>query len=289
MYIGIDIGGTKIEGIVFDKGKTIAHEKKLTEHTPHKFINEVKEVIKILKENRKIEGIGICFPGSVDRVKGKVISMPALPAIKNFEVVKPLLKEFGIPVKIENDGNCMAWGEYLWGQGKGTTNFVGMTIGTGVGGGYIIDKSLYIGKGNASEIGHMTIVVDGDQCSCGSKGCLEEYASGRGIMKLAKKLGVKAGTPFEIEMLGRKGDNKSKEIYEQFGKYLGIGIGTIIKNIDPDLIVIGGGLAHADVLFLDTVKKTVKENVWFPHCDIKISKLTSTPAIGAASLFEKVK
>lgn len=287
MYIGIDIGGTKIEGIVFDKGRIIAHEKKLTEHTPHKFINEVKEVISTLKEGRKIDGIGICFPGSVDREKGKVIAMVALPAIKNFEVVKPLIKEFGIPVKIENDGNCMAWGEYLWGQGKRTKNFVGITIGTGVGGGYILNEKLYTGNGNASEIGHITLEMDGDKCSCGCRGCLEEYASGRGIMKLAKKMKVKANTPYEIEMLARKGDKKSKEIYEKFGHYLGIGIGTIIKNVDPDLIVIGGGLAHADVLFMNTVKKTIKENVWFPHCDIKISKLTSTPAIGAASLFER--
>jgi glucokinase len=287
MHIGLDVGGTKMEGIVFSKGKIITSLKEPTKKTPKEFIAQIEKVISILLQDRKIKGIGICFPGSVDRNKGKINSMPSLPLIRNFDIVKTLEKKFKIPVIIENDGNCMAWGEYLWGLGKNTKNFVAMTLGTGVGGGFVFDGKLYDGRGNAAEVGHINLVPEGQKCFCGSRGCLEEYASGRGIMRFAKELKLEAKDPYEVEVLARKGNKKAKEAYRRAGYYLGIGISTIIKNVDPDLVVLSGSVSKANDLFLEETRKTMKKNVWFPCCDIKVSFLKSAPAIGAASLFEK--
>ncbi len=287
MFIGIDVGGTKMEGIVFDKCKIIEHLKKPTEKNPKKFIEELKSIVREISKGHKINGIGLCFPGVLDRAAGKIVKMPALPEIKNLNIVSPLKKEFNVPVKIENDGNCMAWGEYLYGYGKGTKNFVAMTVGTGLGGGLVDGGKLYIGKGSAGEFGHMTIFPEGHKCFCGSRGCLEEYASGRGVMRMAKEQSLFANSPFEIEEMARKGNKKAKEIYKKLGFYLGLGISDSVKVLDPEVIVLSGSISHAADLFLDETIKTVKEYTWFPAGKIKISKLKSAPAIGAASLFEK--
>jgi glucokinase len=125
-----------------------------------------------------------------------------------------------VPVKIENDGNCMAVAEFLFGYGKGKSNIVSITIGTGIGGGIIVDKKLYIGQGNAGEIGHLTLIKEGKKCNCGNTGCWEEYASGRAIMRYAKEEGLKAESPRDIEEMAKKGDKKAKEIYRKVGEFL---------------------------------------------------------------------
>jgi glucokinase len=285
MLVGIDVGGTKVEGVVIDRSGKI-HEiiKEPTEKKKERLLNQIIDITHRLSKDRKIESIGIGFPGSIDRKKGVVINTPNL-GIKNFDVQKKISRHFKVPVKIENDGNCMAVAEFLFGYGKGKNNIVSITIGTGIGGGIIIDKKLYIGQGNAGEIGHLTLIKEGKKCNCGNTGCWEEYASGRAIMRYAKEEGLKAGSPREIEEMARKGNKKAIEIYRKVGEFLGVGIGDIVKIVDPEIITLLGSIAHAHDLFLKELKKELKKRTYFPVCDVKVSKLRHTPAVGAAALF----
>ncbi|MFA4960719.1 MAG: ROK family protein [Candidatus Pacearchaeota archaeon] len=285
MLIGIDVGATKIDGLLLDnKNKIVEQIKEPTQKTKKGMTKQLILMIKKLSEGRKIHGIGMGFPGCVDRKKGIVLDMPNMH-IKNFNIGKRIWKEFRVPIKMENDGNCMAVAEYLFGYGKGKKNIVTLTVGTGVGGGMIADGKLYIGRGCAAEIGHLSVVPYGRKCNCGNTGCLEEYCAGRGIMRFAKEEKLKADSPFEIEQLARKGNIKARGIYEKVGVYLGIGISDIIKMADPEIVTILGSISHASDLFLDKTKEEVKKRVYFKPCEIKISKVRHAPALGAASLF----
>lgn len=286
MYIGIDVGATKIQGISFENGKIVESIKEMTSKEPKELIKQIINICKkLIKENKKIEGIGLGFPGIIERKEGKIIHLPSLPKIKNIQIKKILEKKFKIPIKIENDGKCMAISEFLFGEGKGKKNIVTLTLGTGIGGGIIINKKVYIGQGSAGELGHLTLDFKGYKCNCGRLGCFEEYAASRAIKRFAREEKMNTEVPLEIENLARAGNKKAIKVYNRIGYYLGIGIGTIIKTLDPEVVVLSGGLAHAYDLFIKETKKEMKKRVHFKTCDIKISKLKNAPAIGAASLF----
>lgn len=286
MYIGLDIGGTKIEGILFKDGRILESIKEFTHKEPKRFLKQIEHICeKLINKKKNIKGIGIGLPGIIDRKKGEIIFLPNIPKIKNIKIKIILEKKFNIPVRIENDGNCMAIAEFLFGEGKGKNNIVSLTLGTGIGGGIIINKKIYNGRGNAGELGHLTIEAKGEKCKCGSIGCFEEYAASRAIKRFAKNKKLKTKNPLEIENLARRGNKKAIEIYREFGYYLGVGLGTIIKILDPDIIILSGNLCHAKDLFLDEAKREAKKRVFFKICEIKVSKLKNASAIGAASLF----
>lgn len=287
MYIGIDVGGTKIKGIVFSKGKILQQTKIETPKHTHEFDGAIFSIVEeLLREYPKVKGIGICFPGAVDRKEGAAISMPSLPYIHNVQIKKLLAKRTKLPVLVENDGKCAAIAEYLHGAGKGKNTIIVLTLGTGIGGGIIANGKLCIGRGNGGEVGHITVELEGQKCACGRIGCWEEYSASRGIMKMARELGVRAENPRDVEDMAREGNAKAKEVYRKVGYYMGIGIGDLIKILDPEIITISGSITHAADLFSDSMNKEIERRVFFKHCDIKISRIKDAPSVGAASLFE---
>lgn len=287
MYIGIDVGGTKIKGIVFDKGNILKSIKIQSLPIKKEFIKEIINTIKeLLKEYPGVSGIGLCFPGSVDREKGIVLSLPSLPKIKNIPIKEILTKEFNLPISIENDGKCAAIAEFLYGEGKGKRDIIALTLGTGIGGGTIINKTLCIGKGNAGEVGHITVEPNGIKCQCGCYGCFEEYAASRGIMRMAKKAKLKVSNPLDVENLARKKNKIAINIHNKVGYYLGIGLADLIKVFDPEVITLSGSIANASDLFMDITKKEIKKRTFIKPCEIKISKIKDAPSVGAAALFE---
>lgn len=285
MLIGIDVGGTKILGIVLNKKKVIETKKIQTPQNKKEFTKELIKLIKELSQKRKIKGIGLGLPGVVNRKKGTIINLPNIPTIKNLNIVKIIQKEFKIPVKIEKDVNCMALAELHFGLAKNKTNAVAITIGTGLGGGIIINKKLVIGKGSAGEVGHLNIYPNGHKCTCGNYGCLEEYTASRAIKRYSQEAGFKNKTPKEIEDLARKGNKKAKKIYEKLGYFLAIGLSDIIKVLHPEIIILSGNISNASDIFLEKTIKEVKKRTYFQICEIKKSKLKQTPAIGAAAQF----
>jgi len=177
---------------------------------------------------------------------------------------------------------CISW-TVIWCR-KNINNFVCLVIGTGIGGGIIINKRIYRGKGNASEFGHITIDSNGRECVCGNKGCLEEYISKKGILRNAKEIKLK-GDIFEIKRKIQERNKKALKMIKKSGKYLGIGLSDIIKILDPEMILIGGGISNFGEKLLNPAREEAKKRTLFNICPIKRIKLGKfSGAIGAGSL-----
>ncbi|MCK4860173.1 MAG: ROK family protein, partial [Candidatus Omnitrophica bacterium] len=189
------------------------------------------------------------------------------------------------------DVNCFGIAERLLGAGKGKQNIIGLTLGTGLGGCLILKGKLFYGsQGSAGEIGHMIIKKGGWKCSCGNNGCLEAYVSTKGTMRVAKEIGCKGTIPTEIMNLAKKGDKKAIRVYQIIGEYLGIGLANLVNMLNPDIIIIGGGIANAGKFIFNPARKTMKENVLSPLAKntkvVKAKLGEDAGAIGAALLWD---
>lgn len=284
--VGVDVGGTKIDAILYD-GRRILREVVLkTKHNKKEFLKQLDSSINAVISgfNKKdMRGIGIGVPGILDEKKEKIARAPNLNGIENYPLKNFVEKRFGLKVMLDNDVKCMAMAENEL-ENHNAKNMVVLAIGTGIGGGIIINGKIYEGRGNAPELGHITINEQGLKCSCGNYGCLEEYFSGRAIEREAKKANLEKTYPTDVENLARKGNIKAKEIYERLGKHLGTGISNMIKILDPELVVIGGGVSNASDLFLSSTLAEVKKRMHFAPCRIVVTNLKSAGAIGAALL-----
>ncbi|PIS30449.1 transcriptional regulator [Candidatus Saganbacteria bacterium CG08_land_8_20_14_0_20_45_16] len=288
MIIGIDLGGTKIAGVLCTpSGKVLTDVHIPTEASQGKkhVIANIKKAISHLANGQrvKIQAIGIGAPGPIIYDEGIVVEAPNLPGWKRVNLKKILQKEFKFPVFVDNDANCAALAEARFGAGKSVRHFLYLTISTGIGGGIIIDKKLYRGAiGAAGEIGHMTIDYQGQQCSCGRLGCLEALASGTA---LKRKTGLDA---LSLELAACQGDKKAQKAITELAHYLAIGIGNLVNIFNPQLIVIGGGLSNMRGLLFDPLKKEFKRYaLTLPAQSVKIvrAKLgTQAGPLGAAAL-----
>ncbi len=286
MYIiGIDIGASNTGFVLMDKASVLKKRKIATPETKKELISALKNNIKEIAKNvgiSKISGIGIGIPGPVDRKSCKIINPPNLTILKNCKICEIIRAYFGkAKVKIENDANCFALAEARMGAGKRANIVLGITLGSGVGGGLVIKNKIYQGAfGTAGEIGHMAIKFDGFKCSCGSVGCFEEYASKKYINRRTKI------TAQELDKLAKKGNKAAKEIWEDFGKNLGVGIANLVNILDPEVIVIGGGFSGAGESILKPAREEAKKRIISPlsrkNVKIKKSKLGDfAGAIGA--------
>lgn len=273
--IGIDLGGTKISGAISDlEGNILSQDTTptLAEEGEEAVLNRIIKVIeKVMsdsgKNSEEVKAIGIGSPGPLDAKKGIIITTPNLP-FKDFALVEPIKKKFGINTYLDNDANVAAIGEYLFGAGKGTKNMVFITVSTGVGGGAIINGDIYRGNtSNALEIGHTTLVEDGPRCNCGNYGCTEALASGTAIAKRAKEAiesGAKTSltsyekvTSYEVFVEAKKGDKVASDIADKCLNYLGICVANIVNTFDPEMVIIGGGVSKAGNIVFDKVKEVV--------------------------------
>jgi glucokinase len=304
--IGIDLGGTKISGAISDlKGNILSQytTPTLAQDGEEAVLNRIIEVIqKVMSDTNKssdeIKAIGIGSPGPLDAKKGIIITTPNLP-FKNFALVEPIQKKFGIHTYLDNDANVAAIGEYLFGAGKGTKNMVFVTVSTGIGGGAIINGYIYRGNtSNALEVGHTTLVEDGPRCNCGNYGCAEALASGTAIGKRAKEAienGAKTSltnydkvTSYEVFVEAKKGDKVAADIIDKCLNYLGICIANIVNTFDPEMVIIGGGVSKAGDIVFDKVKEVVNKRAFkaiAESCKIVPAGLgTDAGVIGAVAL-----
>lgn len=275
--IGIDLGGTKINGALADLEGRIISQNVISTNASEgetKVLNRIFEVIeKVLTDANiaigNIKAIGIGSPGPLDTKKGIIISTPNIP-FDNFELVKPIKEKFNVPTYLDNDANVAAIGEHIFGAGKGTENMVFVTVSTGVGGGAIINGKIYRGNNcNALEVGHTTLEKDGPRCNCGNYGCVEALASGTAIAKRANEAvergeetslrNYKKLTSYEVFEEAKKGDKIATEILDSCLNYLGICVANIIAIFDPEMVIIGGGVSHGGNIVFDKVNQVVKE------------------------------
>ncbi len=282
-FIGLDIGGTKIEGIlVNDKYKIIKKNIKKTEADKPREITlkNIFSVIKELKQNYKLSGIGISTAGYV---KNKVlVNCPNIPNLNNINIIKDFKKNIKEKFIVENDANCFALAENIYWKKK---NLVGVILGTGIGTGIIINGKLYRGKSGSTEFGHTIIASSGLKCRCGKKGDFESWCSGNSILKRYKKLGGKLKKTQEIF---KSKDKLAKKIIDETYKYLGIGLANIITALNPDLIVLGGGVSNG--IDYNRINKEVKKNVIKElRDDVKIVKNKLGADSGVIGAVELIK
>ena len=283
--VGVDLGGTNIKAaLVTNKGKTIKEYETSTEAEKgtKTVVNNIISAINEVKSG-KILGIGIGGPGPMDYKKG-IIANPVNLPFRNVPLKKIMEKEFSLQVFLDNDANCFALGEAIFGTGKKYQNVVGITLGTGVGGGIIINKKIYHGRGNAAELGHMTIKFDGLKARSRNNGDIEEYVAARGVRRI-----FGGSDPYSIYKLALQGNKKAIKTFEEMGYYLSVGVTNIIYAFDPDIIIIGGKISNSWKFFSKAMHKTVKERYFSKPCKIVKSNWKNAGILGAASLVLKSK
>jgi glucokinase len=308
--IGVDIGGTKIlAGVVDDDGNVLSTARRAT---PRNDANDVLElvgdVVNELQANatESLVGVGLGVAGLVDADRSRVYFAPNLRWSQ--VPVRVLLEaSTGLPVVVENDGNVAAWGEARFGAGRGVQDLTLVTVGTGIGGGIVVNGSLFRGAhGAAGEIGHINAVPDGRPCGCGRNGCLEQYASGNALVREARLLAAERrteagvllelgdGTPEGVQGVhvteaAMAGDPIAMEAFTIVGTWLGRGLADLAAVLDPEVFVIGGGVSEAGDLLLASARQTLADKLIGqqnrPAPIVKTAELGNTAGlVGAADL-----
>lgn len=309
--VGIDLGGTFIKTALISREGEIVHKVEIPsegERGPDGvIINIIRSVKMAVKEKgvelKSVKAIGIGSPGPMDTKNGIVCKAINLPGWVNIPLRDRIQSAFGIPANLENDANAAAYAEYWKGAGQNARLMIAYTLGTGVGGGIVIEGKLIRGANDcAGELGHMTIVPDGDPCPCGNRGCLESYASANSLVRrtLDKinhgaetilRQWVSEGKSLTSKLIDEArlaGDAFAREAMLEAGTYLGLGMSQTVSALNPDIIVVGGGMMKAGEILLEPARAEVKRRVFAEHFE----KLKILPArlgndagvIGAAGL-----
>ncbi|MFZ5803108.1 MAG: ROK family protein [Candidatus Omnitrophota bacterium] len=284
--IGIDIGGTKISIALGNERGQILTRAEIPTRTLSKTRACLQAMLACLEDllrkssvpRRQIQGIGVCLPGPVDSRTGKVPNSPHLRGWKGLSLRSILSRAMRLPVFLANDANAAAVGEKVFGRARKCRHFVYVTVSTGIGGGIFTEGKLLEGKSFvAGEIGHMTIEAGGEPWAMGEKGCLEAYASGTAIAKYVKKQikkgkGSKALKKLKkrgtlnartIGELALRGDELAQQAFRRAGYYLGIGLGNILNILNPEMVILGGGVwKSAPSIFEREMMKSLKAHSW---------------------------
>ena len=308
LTIGVDVGGTKIAaGVVDAKGSIVEMTKRPTPAAdPAATVDVLSDAVLELLDRHEVEAVGIGAAGFVEETRSTVRFAPNL-AWREEPVARLVEERVGRPVIIENDANAAAWAETKQGAGRGHEYVILITIGTGVGGGVIIDGRLLRGHfGIGAELGHYRVVPDGRLCGCGNRGCWEQYASGSALVAEAREfarrspgaavrlLQLAGGKPEgitgpEVMKAAREGDAAALRCFEIIGGWLGAGLADLAAILDPSCFVLGGGVSEAGDLFLERVRAAFDAGLtgrqFRPHAEIVLAELgPEAGLIGAADL-----
>jgi len=268
MIIGVDIGGTKVAAGLVDSTGEITHKTRVPMSPAGDaaagfaaVVNAIEAIFALAPDARAaVTGIGLCAPGPLDPKTGVVLNPPNLPCWRGFPLAAETQRAFSVPAKVDNDANAAGLAEYLWGAGRGYANLFYGTLGTGIGAGIVLNGKIHHGRtGSAAEGGHVTIDYRGPRCACGKYGCIEALAAGPAIAQRARGklvdgvpsriLDLAAGDPDQIrtEHVGqafREGDAVATEVMEETAFLLTVWLGNVVDLLEPDIIVIGGGIAQ---------------------------------------------
>ena len=313
MYkLGIDLGGTNIVAGVVDENFNIVATAKRKTNCPRPADEILDDMAAVALEaveaaglkKEDIEAAGVGSPGAIDPANG-VVCFAGNLGFHNLAMAEMLKERTGFDFYLENDANAAAYGEYIAGAGKGTNNFMMITLGTGVGGGIIIDGKLYSGSNYAgAELGHVVISMDGEMCSCGRQGCWEAYASATALIRQTKQAMIKYPESIMWKLCGndinavngltafeamRQGDSAGKAVVDKYIYYIAVGIANNINIFQPDVICIGGGVSKEGDNLIIPIKEFVNGDNFARNIDKKAEIKTATLGndagiIGAAFL-----
>jgi glucokinase len=311
LSIGVDIGGTKVAaGLVNDQGEIVktARSQMITNSDAATglacVVTAVRELLRDLPPPQKPLALGACAPGPLDPRTGVIINPPNVPCWRNFPLADELHKTFGLPVKVENDAKAAGLAEVLWGAGRGYTNVFYATLGTGIGAAIIFKGKIYHGRtGAAAEAGHMGIQFDGPQCPCGKRGCIEFLASGPAIARRARKK-ISGGAKSALlqmadgnvdavtgEMVGKAAeanDALALEVVKETLDVLAYWLGNVVDFLEPDIIILGGGVSSMLASHLEEMRARWKGavlNPWPEKIPVVLARYGEESGIaGAAAL-----
>jgi glucokinase len=269
--IGIDVGGTKIAAGVIDREGRI--ERRVERRTPAASRDEFLELLDEIVDELRIEGveaIGFGLPSTIDQRTGRVVGSVHVP-LNDFDFRDHAAERFSIPVALDNDGNAAAIAEWKIGAGRGASHMIMLTLGTGVGGGLILDGKPYRGwVGAGAEIGHMVLEYGGEPCggNCTGHGHFEQVSSGRAADRKAVELLGPDATGRELVGAAREGNQEALEAVREIGRKLGAALGSLVNIFNPEVIVIGGGFSQARDVFLEPALETMKVEALPPGRDL---------------------
>jgi glucokinase len=281
MTIGVDIGGTKVAAGLVDSNGEISHKVRVPmvatgdAATGFAAVKEaVNAVFSEFPEARgAVTGIGLCSPGPLDPTTGVVLNPPNVPCWRDYPLAAEVERVFGVPARVDNDANAAGLAEALWGAAVGYSNVFYATLGTGIGTGIVFDKKIYHGRtGSAAEGGHMTIDFHGHLCPCGKRGCIEALASGPNIARRARAKLAGTAQSRILDLAGsleqvrsehvgqafREGDAVAMEVLAKTAHLLTVWLGNIVDLLEPDVMVVGGGVAELMSSFFETISRDLR-------------------------------
>lgn len=285
VIIGVDLGGTNVKAAIVTEDKQVVAKDSRPTHAsdgPVAIMDLMAECIRdLLRANgiemRQVLAAGFGAPGPMNWQTGIVYEPPNLPGWKNVALADEMHKRIGVPCYVDNDANVACYGEYWLGAGQGADSIVVFTLGTGVGGGIVVFGQLLRGiDGTAAELGHITVMRNGRRCGCGALGCLEAYASVTGMVRTARENWDTADTTLKSmcdnnpdALTGRiiyeaasSGDAYAKQVFDETATWLGIGAASMVNALNPERIVLCGGMIAAGDMLFDTVRATVAANAF---------------------------
>jgi glucokinase len=285
LTIGIDIGGTKISAGVVDSSGNLIDSSRISTPTEggKELILAVINLIKEIKVKHEIKGIGISIAALISSDYGTIVGAPNIANLSKLNFVNEIKAEFKLPIVVENDANSAMWAEFKFGNAKGLNPVMFFIIGTGVGGGLVIDGKLFKGaNGIGAEFGHMCVVPNGLLCGCGSKGCIEQYASGGALIRYANEaiinnpqssetllsFGEGKLTGSGLTKAAKAGDELALAAFNKQADWLGLACASYSLIIDPEAIIIGGGVADAGELFLAPVREAMRKYMPFAESHV---------------------
>ncbi len=283
LSIGIDVGGTKVlGGVVDDKGVVLARARKDTPRQGGAALTQtIAETVKELMVDHRVETVGVSAAGFVSSDRKTMLATPNIADWNDVDLDSQLKSLIGLPVVIENDANAAAWGEAKFGAGRKQNHMMMLTVGTGIGGGIVVDGQLYRGAfGIAAEFGHMRVVPEGHICGCGARGCFEQYASGNALLRHAREAinaspevarnllsrgdGTVAGLTGQIiTQAAQEADPIALAAFNTTGQWLGAGIASLAVLLDPACVVIGGGVIDAGEILLAPTRESLERTMPF--------------------------
>jgi glucokinase len=285
--IGVDVGGTKIlAGLVTHDGTVISHREYATPvETEEALLDGLEAAVRELLDEGVV-AVGFGIPSQIDQRAGVALGSVNIP-LRGVPFRDEMAERLGLAVGIDNDANAAAIAEWTAGAGRGTTDMVMLTLGTGVGGGLILGGRPYRGWfGAGAEIGHMVIVHDGVRCRCGGHGHLESYVSGKAADELAAEAFGPAADAYRLVRLAREGDARAIDLLQGIGEHLGSGIASLVNIFNPELVVVGGGFAAAGELLFGPAQIVADREVLVSVRDsyriVRAELGTSAGMIGAA-------
>lgn len=314
LRLGVDVGGTKCLAVVVDASGTVVEKKRVP--TP-RGAAALEEVLVELVQSFGVPvdswvNIGLGVPGLVSR-EGVIVSSPNLPGIENFPAARRLTERLGRLIPVDNDANCAARAEWRVGAARGASDALIVTLGTGIGGGMVVGGRLVRGAhGFAGEIGHVVVDAGGRECACGRRGCWEQYASGTALRRLAREALLDGAewprsvhqrvddggeNDFDsaiddavaVRRAAESGNESALRVIDEFGGWVALGVATLIHVIDPESVVIGGGVAHRAEVVRRAVERHLSDHLYAshvrPHPPVRLAHFgEDAGAIGAAFL-----